>query len=167
MPIKGILIFLKIGIVLLSILIVGCASAPEPPAPSSVRATPKPVVAYALSLRGKPYRYGKESPQEGFDCSGFVRHVYRQQGVLLPRTSREMAIKLPPVPKNAIQSGDLLFFNIDGKVFSHVGIYINNDNFIHSPSQRTGKVTVSSLKNNYWQKRFMGIRRPPTTKFAN
>ncbi len=144
----------------LSLLVVGCASTPDEPKPITIRNSGKPVVAYALSLQGAPYRYGKSSPQEGFDCSGFVRHVYQRQGVILPRTSREMATALPAVPKQYVQSGDLVFFDTNGQDFSHVGIYINQDSFIHAASQRTGKVMVSSLKNDYWQKRFMGVRRP-------
>jgi cell wall-associated NlpC family hydrolase len=78
-----------------------------------------------------------------------------------------MATSLPSVDKRSAQSGDLVFFNINGKVFSHVGIYINGDQFIHAPSQGTGKVTVSSLTNHYWQKRFMGVRRPVLRRAAN
>jgi len=156
----------QLWLVLLSLFMFGCASTPDAPAPK-IGTVSTPLVSYALSLQGKPYRYGKESPQEGFDCSGFVRHVYRRQGILLPRTSREMAAILPAIPKKTIQAGDLVFFNIDGKVFSHVGIYINDDDFIHAPSQRTGKVTISNLKNNYWQKRFMGVRRPYLNRAAN
>ncbi|MDD5126475.1 C40 family peptidase [Methylovulum sp.] len=168
MPEKKMMFFLQLWLVLLSILIVGCASTPDVPvsAPNAGTAS-KPLLAYALSLQGKPYRYGKDTPEEGFDCSGFVRHVYQRQGILLPRTSREMAAILPAIPINTVQPGDLVFFNIDGKVFSHVGIYINDDDFIHAPSQRTGKVTISNLKNNYWQKRFMGVRRPYLNRAAN
>jgi cell wall-associated NlpC family hydrolase len=59
-----------------------------------------------------------------------------------------------------VHSGDLVFFDTNGKTFSHVGLYVDNDNFIHAPSARTGKVLVSSLKNNYWQQHFVGVRRP-------
>jgi len=120
---------------------------------------PSPVVSYALSLQGTPYRYGKSSPQEGFDCSGFVKHVYEKQGIFLPRTSREMANNLKKIPVEEINPGDLLFFNTT-RPNSHVGIYIGSENFVHAPSQRTGKVMVSSLKNSYWRKHFGGARRP-------
>ncbi len=118
------------------------------------------MVSYALSLEGTPYHYGKSSPEEGFDCSGFVKHVYGHQGIALPRTVQGMAQSLTEVPKNDLHSGDLVFFNTDGKPFSHVGIYISNDDFIHAPSRRTGKVMVSSLKNRYWGSRFSCARRP-------
>jgi cell wall-associated NlpC family hydrolase len=111
-------------------------------------------------LQGVPYRYGKDSPEEGFDCSGFVKHVYEKQGIELPRTVKGMASSLPKIPKNDVHSGDLVFFNTNGKSISHVGIYVNNDKFVHAPSRRTGKVLVSSLKNRYWHKHYICARRP-------
>ncbi len=149
--------FINRGILLLGIILFsGCASVPEIK-PTAGRL---PMVSYALSLQGAPYRYGKSSPDEGFDCSGFVKHVYEHQGISLPRTSQGMAQSLAQVPKNELHSGDLVFFNTNGKPFSHVGIYVDNDDFIHAPSQRTGKVLVSSLKNKYWENRFSCARRP-------
>jgi len=146
-------LLLPVAIVLFS----GCASVPE--IKPAVRQSP--VISYALSLQGVPYRYGKDSPEEGFDCSGFVKHVYEKQGIALPRTVKEMVSSLTKVPKNDVHSGDLVFFNTDGKAISHVGIYVNNDKFVHAPSRRTGKVLVSSLKNQYWHKHYIGARRPP------
>ncbi len=143
---------LLIALVLLS----GCASVRE----TDSAANYSPMVSYAMSLQGTPYHYGKSSPEEGFDCSGFVQHVYGHQGIALPRTVQDMAQSLSQVPKNDLHSGDLVFFNTNGKPFSHVGIYVSNDNFIHAPSQRTGKVLVSSLKNRYWGERFSCARRP-------
>lgn len=138
------------------VLFSGCAGIPE----NKSAADYPPTVSYALSLQGTPYRYGKSSPEEGFDCSGFVKHVYEHQGISLPRTVEGMAQSLTQVPKNELHSGDLVFFNTNGKPFSHVGIYVSNDDFIHAPSQRTGKVLVSSLKNRYWGERFICARRP-------
>lgn len=149
MSIRGTLL---VGVVLFS----GCASVPETESAKAYT----PAVSYALSLQGAPYHYGKSSPEEGFDCSGFVQYVYQRQGIKLPRTTQGMAKSLKQVPKDDLQSGDLLFFNINGKPYSHVGIYVNNDDFIHAPSQRTGKVMVSSLKNRYWGERFSCARRP-------
>jgi len=146
--------------VLLSVIVLfaGCASVPE----IKPIANYSPMVSYALSLQGVPYRYGKSSPEEGFDCSGFVQHVYGHQGIVLPRTVQKIAqsVALTQVPKNDLHPGDLLFFNTNGKPFSHVGIYVSNHNFIHAPSQRTGRVLVSSLKNRYWENRFSCARRP-------
>lgn len=152
-------LLIRLFLALAIIMVTGCASTPEIKPTARPVAQPR-IVSYALSLQGAPYHYGKESPKEGFDCSGFVRHVYQKQGIALPRTAKDMALALPPIPKDAVHSGDLVFFNINGQPFSHVGIYVNNDNFIHAPSRRTGRVLVSSLKNNYWQKRFIGARRP-------
>lgn len=143
---------------LVVLLLAGCAS--RPTISPIVQQQRPAVVAYALSLKGTPYRYGKASPREGFDCSGFVQHVYEHHGIDLPRTSREMAQALPAVPKTRLQSGDLVFFNTNGRPYSHVGIYVDNDSFVHAPSRRTGRVLVSSLKNRYWRKRLNGIRRP-------
>jgi cell wall-associated NlpC family hydrolase len=138
----------------------GCASVPEKVPEIKPTAHQSPIITYALSLQGVPYRYGKDSPEEGFDCSGFVKHVYEKQGITLPRTVKDMALSLPQIPKDEVHSGDLLFFNTNGKSFSHVGIYVNNDKFVHAPSRLTGKVLVSSLKNQYWHKHYIGARRP-------
>lgn len=120
------------------------------------------VIQYALSLQGTPYQYGKASPQEGFDCSGFVQHVYERYGVYLPRTAQEMARILPQIDKHDLRSGDLVFFDTDGSTFSHVGLVVKNDEFVHASSSRTGKVLVSSLNNRYWREHFSGARRPKT-----
>lgn len=151
-------ILFRIGLWLIVAVLAGCASTPDIK-PVQQESQP-PLISYALSLQGIPYRYGKETPREGFDCSGFVKHVYGTQGIRLPRTVREMAFALPPVSKYDIKSGDLVFFNTSGKTYSHVGIFIKEDKFIHAPSRRTGHVLVSSLNNGYWRKRFVGVRRP-------
>jgi len=140
------------------LLMAGCAGMPEKTPMGGADNTK--LVNYALSLQGTPYRYGKASPAEGFDCSGFVKHVYEKHGVSLPRTTREMAASLPPVDKQERRPGDLIFFNTSGKPFSHVGIYVGNDSFVHAPSSRTGRVIVSSLGRSYWWQRFIGVRRP-------
>jgi cell wall-associated NlpC family hydrolase len=147
----------RIVLVLAVVALGGCASTTEvqPQLQSQ-----QPLVNYALSLQGTPYRYGKETPEEGFDCSGFVKHVYGRHGIWLPRTVREMASALPTVPNYDLRSGDLVFFNTSGRTYSHVGIFINDDKFIHAPSQRTGRVLVSSMNNSYWRQRFVGVRRP-------
>lgn len=150
-------LFIPIAIVLFS----GCASVPEKAAEiKPVAQNQSPVITYALSLQGVPYHFGKDTPEEGFDCSGFVKHVYQKQGIRLPRTVKDMALSLPQISKNDVHSGDLVFFNTSGNSFSHVGIYVNDDKFVHAPSHGTGRVLVSSLKNQYWQKHYIGVRRP-------
>ncbi len=148
--------FIRGALLAAIVLFSGCAGIPE----TKPKADYSPMVSYALSLQGTPYHYGKSSPDEGFDCSGFVKHVYEHQGISLPRTVQGMAQSLTQVSKNDLHSGDLVFFNTEGKLFSHVGIYVSNNDFIHAPSQRTGKVLVSSLKNRYWGARFICARRP-------
>lgn len=113
----------------------------------------------ALQLQGRPYVYGGKSPEQGFDCSGLVVYVYDQQGIKLPRTTQSLVQQLPGVQPELRQPGDLLFFNTE-KPYSHVGIYIGNDDFVHAPSARTGRVMVSNLQTPYWRERFMAVRRP-------
>lgn len=142
------------------VLLAGCASTPKPKPARPVHGANPPVVNYALSLQGTPYVWGGESMAEGgFDCSGFVQHVYRQYGILLPRTAHEMAETLPPLDERSKQPGDLVFFNTTGTPYSHVGIYIGHNDFVHSSSAKGG-VIISSLDKSYWVDHFLGIRRP-------
>lgn len=102
-------------------------------------------VAEALQLQGAPYVYGGESPSEGFDCSGLVYYVYYRQGLRLPRDTQSLARQLPAVAPEQRLPGDLLFFNTE-RPYSHVGIYIGGEQFVHAPSARTGRVMVSDLR---------------------
>lgn len=143
----------------LIVLITGCSTAPKmAPTPAAYQALP-PVSKYALSLLGSPYRYGKASRAEGFDCSGFVKHVYERHGIWLPRTAQEMARALPQTGRHDLRSGDLVFFDSNGGAYSHVGLFISEDKFVHASSSRTGEVKLSSLNNPYWRKHFTGVRR--------
>jgi cell wall-associated NlpC family hydrolase len=147
-------------LIVVILLFSGCASTPEIK-PIVIRpSSHSSVIDYALSLKGTPYRYGGSSPAEGFDCSGFVQHVYKRQGKSLPRTAYDMAMALSPISEDDLVPGDLVFFNTSGRTYSHVGIYIDEDKFIHAPSKRTGRVVVSSLDNDYWQRHYTGARRP-------
>lgn len=148
--------FLALAVVL--ILVAGCAGKPKKPAMAR-RAPASPVVSYALSLQGTPYVWGGESPGKGFDCSGFVQHVFGRHGIRLPRTARQMANALPAQDSRGRQPGDLVFFNTTGEPYSHVGIYIGKNAFVHSSSAKGG-VIVSSLDKPYWWEHFLGIRRP-------
>ncbi|MDY0054683.1 MAG: C40 family peptidase [Methyloversatilis sp.] len=112
-----------------------------------------------LSLLGIRYRFGGNTPQSGFDCSGFVRHVFSDAlGVLLPRTAVEMARVGETIPKDELQPGDLVFFNTLRRSFSHVGIYLGDNKFMHANS-RGGSVRVDDMTGRYWAKRFNGARR--------
>jgi cell wall-associated NlpC family hydrolase len=114
---------------------------------------------FALSLVGIDYRFGGESPDRGLDCSGLIRYVFQQvTGVTLPRTARELSRLGNAVRAEDLAPGDLVFFNTRRFAFSHVGIYLGDDRFIHAPS-RGGEVGVATLSNAYWQKRYNGARR--------
>lgn len=117
------------------------------------------VLMQALSLTGIQYKYGGKSPETGFDCSGFVRYVFSQATqITLPPTARAISQMGKTVKKEDLQPGDLVFFNTLKSAFSHVGIYMGNNKFIHSPSSG-GKVRVENMDNAYWQKRFNGAQR--------
>jgi len=121
------------------------------------------LVISAMDFLGVPYRRGGDSRETGFDCSGFTRHVFeRSLGLILPRRASEQA-NMPgmiPVAQTELKPGDLVFFNTLRNTFSHVGIYIGDNKFIHSP--RTGaSVRVEDIRVGYWQKRFDGARRAP------
>jgi len=124
-------------------------------------ATPSDDISmYAVSLVGSPYRLGGTSPQTGLDCSGFVGHVYKQTtGILLPRDSRLISETAQPLEQTELQPGDLVFFNTLNRAFSHVGIYLGDDRFVHASSSRTGGVMVSNLGDRYWRQHFDGARR--------
>ncbi len=125
---------------------------------------PEDIPIYAVSLVGSPYRLGGTSPETGLDCSGFVGHVYRETtGIMLPRDSRAISQAARPLVQAELMPGDLVFFNTLNRAFSHVGIYLGDDRFVHAPSSRSGSVMVSSLNNRYWRERYDGARRvtPP------
>ncbi len=119
------------------------------------------LVINALAFLGVPYRWGGNSHETGFDCSGFVRAVYEQSvGKLLPRRSDEQAAATQPIERNDLKPGDLVFFNTMRRAFSHVGIYVGDGKFVHSP--RAGaEVRVEDMRVAYWSKRFNGARRVP------
>ena len=125
------------------------------------------LVAYAASMQGKPYRSAGDSPEEGFDCSGLVQHVFGRFEMYLPRDAASMAAALPEVPFDALQAADLLFFNTQGGPYSHVGIYLGDGRFVHAPSPRTGRVIISPVSNSYWRNRITAARRPQPTCFAS
>jgi cell wall-associated NlpC family hydrolase len=114
---------------------------------------------YALGLIGAEYRYGGSSPEDGLDCSGLVRYVFQEAvGITLPRTAREMARLGGRVAPGDLKAGDLVFFNTRSSPFSHVGIYLGDDRFIHAP-HRGGEVEIVTMSQRYWQQRYEGARR--------
>ena len=112
----------------------------------------------ALSLRGAPYRNGGVDPANGFDCSGFVRYVYQQHGVPMPRAVKEQFQVGKSVSRDQLEAGDLVFFSTVAPGASHVGIMIGGNQFIHAPSER-GVVRVESLGSQYWASRYVGAKR--------
>ena len=115
---------------------------------------------YAVSLVGSRYRAGGTSPDTGLDCSGFVDHVFRQTtGIQLPHNSLAISEATRPLEQTDLQPGDLVFFNTLDHAFSHVGIYLGDDRFVHATSSRTGTVMISRLSDRYWHERFDGARR--------
>ena len=133
-------------------------SAPYAPlAPSGVPANGYALSGTALSLRGAPYRDGGIDPT-GFDCSGFVRYVYEQHGVEMPRQVRDQFRIGKSVDRDRLEPGDLVFFSTVAPGASHVGIVIGGDQFVHAPSER-GVVRVESLASEYWARRYIGAKR--------
>jgi cell wall-associated NlpC family hydrolase len=119
------------------------------------------LVLNAMGLMGIPYKWGGATPEAGFDCSGFVQFVFRQAtGVILPRSSFDQVRYGITVTRDELEPGDLVFFNTLRAPFSHVGIYIGENRFIHAPS-RGKTVEIVDLTNSYWQKRYNGARRLP------
>jgi len=112
----------------------------------------------ALSLRGAPYRNGGTTPT-GFDCSGFVQYVFGQHGMTMPRETRQQFRVGRNVDRGRLQPGDLVFFTTVAPGASHVGIAIGGDQFVHAPSER-GVVRVEHLSATYWNRRYVGARRP-------
>lgn len=113
------------------------------------------VVLTAHDNIGIPYRLGGESPNRGFDCSGLARYAYLNSGIEIPRTAHEQYKKRHPVSRINLREGDLVFFKKWFRKVSHVGIYLGNGKFIHSPSKGQA-VRVSSLHDRYWKKRYAG-----------
>ena len=142
------------------------ASGPKPPSAEPRRggtgARPPAADGYsisatALALRGAPYRDGGEDPG-GFDCSGFVKYVFEQHGLAMPRDTRRQFGVGADVDPSGLEPGDLVFFSTVAPGASHVGIAVGGDQFVHAPSS-TGVVRVEHLSAQYWASRFVGARR--------
>jgi len=165
---QGIPIHLARVFLLAGLLIAPCTHAEEPivvPPPLQVSfvdratATAQDAIDQAMDLLGIRYRHGGSSPEAGFDCSGFVSHVFREGlGLILPRSSKEMSKSGEEISRDELRPGDLVFFNTMRHAFSHVGIYLGDDQFVHAP-RTGGRVRIEDLRDGYWMKRFNGARR--------
>lgn len=159
-------------IILLAVLasLAACASRTPPSPPTVVNAPAAPVyntqaaddvLIRAIGLVGTPYRWGGNTPDGGFDCSGLIGYVYRDAtGLMLPRSTREMiTMRAPTVGRESLQSGDLVFFATSGgRGVSHAGIYVGEGRFVHAP-RTGGTVRLDSLDSAYWQKAFLEAKR--------
>ncbi len=117
------------------------------------------LVVTAMGFLGVPYRRGGNSGDTGFDCSGFVKAMYEQTlGLVLPRRANEQAAATQQIDRTDLQPGDLVFFNTMRRTFSHVGIYVGEGKFIHSPKPGA-QVRVEDMRMAYWARRFDGARR--------
>jgi cell wall-associated NlpC family hydrolase len=141
---------------------------PAPPAVASEPAASEPasplppqqeIVQQALAAVGVSYRRGGQSPDAGFDCSGLVVHVYREAfGLVLPRTAKAQSESGRAVRRGELRPGDLVFYNTRNRPFSHVGIYLGEGRFVHSPKPGAA-VRVERMAVGYWSKRYEGARR--------
>ena len=114
-------------------------------------------LASALDLRGVPYRNGGSDPT-GFDCSGLVQWVFARNGRALPREAREQFLVGREIDRDAVQAGDLLFFDTGTNSASHVGIALDAETFVHAP-RSNGVVRVERYTSTYWARRYLGARR--------
>lgn len=166
-------IMVRLAVISLAALLGACASAPPPPQPRVVQrpvlVTPiensnpaaEDVLFRALGLVGTPYRWGGNTPDSGFDCSGLIGFVYRDAaGIALPRSTRDMIVmRAPNIGREQLQSGDLVFFATGGgSQVSHAGIYVGEGRFVHAPATG-GTVKLDSLDKPYWQRAYLNAKR--------
>lgn len=154
----------------LSLVLAGCSTAPSTDrGPGSISSLSVPsrisqeqaddITIYAVGLVGTPYRYGGNTPDSGFDCSGLIGHVYQSRaGVASPRTVSRLQNWGQPVSSDNIRSGDLVLF-AQSDVATHAGIYVGDGRFVHAPSTG-GEVRLDRLSSKYWSSQKMAFRRP-------
>jgi cell wall-associated NlpC family hydrolase len=132
--------------------------APASPARPYVSAQGREVALYALGLLDTGYRFGGKNPEAGLDCSGMVAYVFRQAaGMTIGGSAADIARRGRPVAREDLRPGDLVFFDTRNAPFSHVGIYIGDDRFIHAPSTR-GRVRIDRMSARYFAQRFSAAR---------
>ena len=151
-----------------ALLLVGCSSAPpSTTSPSATRTVPSrlsteqssDIAIHALGLVGTPYRYGGNTPDSGFDCSGLIGYVYKSRaGVAPPRTVAQLGGFGQAVDSSDLRTGDLVIFGA-GRNPTHAGIYVGEGRFVHAPSTG-GTVRLDQLASNYWSKQKTAFRRP-------
>jgi cell wall-associated NlpC family hydrolase len=147
----------------LLLVVSACASNPEPSKQqlsASQKNTANDVLFHAISLVGTPYKYGGNSPNTGFDCSGLINYVFlTSAGLKLPRTTLELIeINARQIDQDRLYPGDLVYFNSNGGKVSHIGIYVGERRFVHAPSSG-GTVRMDNIDTPYWQKHFVTAKR--------
>ena len=151
------------------LVLAGCGTSRPPPSPTSsapLRTTPPltaeqahDIAIHALGLVGTPYRYGGNTPDSGFDCSGLIGYVYRNQvGTPPPRTVAQLNTWGAPIDSNELRTGDLVVFGT-GRQPSHAGIYVGEGRFVHAPSTG-GTVRLDHLQSRHWARQNAAFRRP-------
>lgn len=157
-------VLLRLSILSAGLALAGCASGPPPrqPVPTSYRALSptqaQDIAIHALGLVGTPYRYGGNTIDGGFDCSGLISYVYRTSaGVSPPRTVAQLAGFGQPIDRRELRTGDLVLFGAGRP--THAGIYVGNGQFVHAPSSG-GDVRLDTLSGPYWSRQALAVRRP-------
>lgn len=147
--------FIKIGLTFFTSILLLTVSACSTSSPKQTAHSSSAVVAvkYAKAQIGVPYKYGGNNPGSGFDCSGLVQYSYKQAGIRLPRSTQQLYQATRRIDKDELRPGDLVFFKINRRKVSHVGIYLGNNRFVHAPSSGK-KVEITNLEKGYWKKRF-------------
>lgn len=162
------------SLVVLLATLAGCGSLPpaagpqpttapvaeRPPASEAALEKGNSIVLYALGLIDTGYRFGGKNPAAGFDCSGMVSYIFEKAaGIRLGGSAADIAQRGKPVDLRQLRPGDLVFFNTRNKPFSHVGIYIGDERFVHAPSESgQARVRTESLKNSYFAPRLEAAR---------
>lgn len=149
----------------LSLLLAACGSVPPAPEPAPAGTAARPsssrgleVTLYALGLIDTGYRFGGKNPEAGLDCSGMVAHIFGQAaGIKVSGSAADIARAGRPVNRAELRPGDLVFFNTRNAPFTHVGIYIGDDRFVHAPSTN-GRVRIDDLNARYYAQRFDAAR---------
>ena len=151
----------------LALVLAACATPPAPPTPAAgASASPAPaasskgseVTLFALGLIDTGYRFGGKNPQAGLDCSGMVSYIFQQgAGLKVSGSAADIARLGRPIGRDSLRPGDLVFFNTRNASFSHVGVYIGDNRFVHAPSG-SGRVRIDELGSRYYAQRFEAAR---------
>lgn len=152
----------RYGLLVAAALLSACGARTPSRAPIAaprIAAHPNDILFRAISLVGTPYRYGGNTPESGFDCSGLIGYVFHDiAGARLPRSAADIdRLAAPAIARADLSPGDLVFFRDGGRV-SHIGIYVGEGRFVHAPS-RGGTVRLDTLDGDYWRQHYAGAKR--------